>query len=452
MEDLIAEAARRSARYLGGLKEETCCPSGRGSRAPRRIRRPAAGGAACTGGGAGGARRARLARHRGHRRPALLRLRHRRHAAGGAGRQLAGRRLGPERGACRRHAPAGAALEEVAPALAGGPARAAAGGAARRSSPAPPWPTSPPWPPRGTRCSARSGWDVEARRPVRRAADHRGGGRGGPRQPFSRRWGCWASAASAWSVLPVDGQGRMRRRRPAPPCRADDRLRPGRQREHRRLRPGRRRSAPGARAAAPGCTWTAPSGCGRRRARTGPTCAAGLEPRRLLGDRRPQVAERALRQRPRLRARRRSTCRRPWPHAPPTCRRANAREPGHFTPELSRRARGVEVWAALRSLGRSGLADLIERNCRHAPALRGGPARGGLRVLNEVALNQVLVSFGDAERTRRVIAAIQQEGTCWCGGTVWQGRTAMRISVSSWATTGEDVERSLEAIIRVASG
>jgi glutamate/tyrosine decarboxylase-like PLP-dependent enzyme len=130
----------------------------------------------------------------------------------------------------------------------------------------------------------------------------------------------------------------------------------------------------------------------------------------------------------------------------------DTREPGHFTPELSRRARAVEVWAALRSLGRSGLADLIGRNCRHARRFAEGLTRAGYRVLNEVALNQVLVSFGDAERTRRVISAVQQEGTCWCGGTEWQGQAAMRISVSSWATSGEDVERSLQAIIRVASG
>jgi len=130
----------------------------------------------------------------------------------------------------------------------------------------------------------------------------------------------------------------------------------------------------------------------------------------------------------------------------------DAREPGHFTPELSRRARAVEVWAALRSLGRSGLADLIGRNCRYARRFAKGLTRAGYRVLNEVALNQVLVSFGDAARTRRVISAVQREGTCWCGGTEWQGRAAMRISVSSWRTTEEDVERSLQAIIRVASG
>jgi glutamate/tyrosine decarboxylase-like PLP-dependent enzyme len=130
----------------------------------------------------------------------------------------------------------------------------------------------------------------------------------------------------------------------------------------------------------------------------------------------------------------------------------DAREPSHFTPELSRRARGVEAWAALRSLGRSGLADLIERNCRYARRFADGLTAAGYDVLNEVVLNQVLVSFGDTERTRRVVAGVQADGTCWCGGTDWQGRAAMRISVSSWATTEEDVERSLRAIVRLASG
>jgi glutamate/tyrosine decarboxylase-like PLP-dependent enzyme len=127
------------------------------------------------------------------------------------------------------------------------------------------------------------------------------------------------------------------------------------------------------------------------------------------------------------------------------------RDPFEYTPEFSRRARGVEVWAALRSLGRAGLADLVERTCRHAARFADGLRAAGYAVLNEVALNQVLVSFGEAETTRRVIAALQAEGTCWCGGTVWQGRTAMRISVSSWATTDDDVERSLEAMLRVAA-
>ncbi len=127
-----------------------------------------------------------------------------------------------------------------------------------------------------------------------------------------------------------------------------------------------------------------------------------------------------------------------------------AREPEHFTPDFSRRARGIEVWAALRALGRRGVADLIARTCRHATRFADGLRAAGHEVLNDVVINQVLVSFGDAETTRRVVAALQAEGTCWVGSTVWQGRTAMRISVSSWATTDGDVERSLAAMIRVA--
>lgn len=130
---------------------------------------------------------------------------------------------------------------------------------------------------------------------------------------------------------------------------------------------------------------------------------------------------------------------------------ARTREPMHYTPEASRRARGVEVWAALRSLGREGLAELIERDCEHAARFAEGFRAAGYEVLNEVVLNQVLVSFGNEETTGNVIAGVQAEGTCWCGGTVWQGRPAMRVSVSSWATTEADVERSLEAILRVAS-
>ncbi len=127
------------------------------------------------------------------------------------------------------------------------------------------------------------------------------------------------------------------------------------------------------------------------------------------------------------------------------------REPCHYTPELSRRARGVDIWAAMLSLGRAGLSDLIERTCRHATRFAEGLAAAGYQILNEVVLNQVLVKFGDAETTRQVIAAIQEEGTCWCGGTVWQGQTAMRISVSSWATTEADVEQSLKAMLRIAA-
>jgi glutamate/tyrosine decarboxylase-like PLP-dependent enzyme len=129
---------------------------------------------------------------------------------------------------------------------------------------------------------------------------------------------------------------------------------------------------------------------------------------------------------------------------------APGREPDAFTPEMSRRARGIEVWAALASLGRSGLAHLVERTCRHARRFAEGLAEAGHEILNDVVLNQVLVRFGDDETTRRVVAALQEDGTCWCGGTVWQGRAAMRIAVSSWATTDEDVETSLAAMCRIA--
>jgi glutamate/tyrosine decarboxylase-like PLP-dependent enzyme len=127
------------------------------------------------------------------------------------------------------------------------------------------------------------------------------------------------------------------------------------------------------------------------------------------------------------------------------------RDPHLFVPEMSRRARAIEVWAALRSLGRRGLAAMIERNCRHAERFASELRKAGYQVLNDVVLNQVLVSFGAPEVTRRVIAAIQQDGTCWCGGTSWQGTIAMRISVSSWATSDADVEQSIAAIVRCAS-
>ena len=127
-----------------------------------------------------------------------------------------------------------------------------------------------------------------------------------------------------------------------------------------------------------------------------------------------------------------------------------SRDPHLFGPEMSRRARAIEVWAALASLGRRGVADLIERNCRQARRFAEGLSAAGWPILNDVVLNQVLVAFGSDERTRRVIQAIQDEGTCWCGGTVWQGRAAMRISVSSWATTDQDVEASLGAMLQVA--
>ena len=124
------------------------------------------------------------------------------------------------------------------------------------------------------------------------------------------------------------------------------------------------------------------------------------------------------------------------------------RDPHEFVPEESRRARAIPVYAALRSLGRERFAELVERNCRQARRFADALEAAGCQVLNDVVLNQVLVSFGAPDKTRRVIAAIQQDGTCWCGGTVWKGHTAMRISVSNWSTTDSDIELSIAAILR----
>jgi glutamate/tyrosine decarboxylase-like PLP-dependent enzyme len=125
-------------------------------------------------------------------------------------------------------------------------------------------------------------------------------------------------------------------------------------------------------------------------------------------------------------------------------------EPYNFSLQMSRRARGVEVWAALRTLGRSGLAELVERTCEHAQVFAKRLSDAGFEILNDVVLNQVLVAAGDDEETKRILSRIQQEGTSWFGGTHWHGRQAWRISVSSWATTSSDVEKSLDAILRTA--
>jgi glutamate/tyrosine decarboxylase-like PLP-dependent enzyme len=134
----------------------------------------------------------------------------------------------------------------------------------------------------------------------------------------------------------------------------------------------------------------------------------------------------------------------------PYLQTGNRREPNHHTPEASRRARGVELWAGLKSLGRKGLANLIETSCSHAQRFATGLREAGFDILNDVVINQVLVSFGSPEINLEIIRRIQQDGTCWCGGTLWKGRSAMRISVSSWATTEADVDLSRSAMIRIA--
>jgi len=126
------------------------------------------------------------------------------------------------------------------------------------------------------------------------------------------------------------------------------------------------------------------------------------------------------------------------------------RAPADFVPESSRRARGFATWAALRQLGRRGLADLVDRCCELAR--RFGEQLGaidGVEIGNDVTLNQVLVSFGSNGRTDQVIGAIQDDGTAWMGGTTWRGRRYMRISVSNWSTTERDVDATVEAIRRV---
>lgn len=123
-------------------------------------------------------------------------------------------------------------------------------------------------------------------------------------------------------------------------------------------------------------------------------------------------------------------------------------DPGFYTPELSRRARGVPTYAVLRHLGRAGVVDLIDRTVRLARLFARRLAEEGFEILNDVVLNQVLVSFGDAEETRRVVRAVAEEGVMFAGPTVWQGRTAMRISVSGYATTDDDIEESVRAILR----
>jgi len=132
------------------------------------------------------------------------------------------------------------------------------------------------------------------------------------------------------------------------------------------------------------------------------------------------------------------------------------RDPDAFAPEASRRARGLPIWAALRSLGRSGVTELVERCCRHARRFADALGNAdGVELLNEVVLNQALVRFpdpgGDHDgRTREVVRRIQDDGTLWVGGTTWHGMAAMRISVSNWSTTDQDVDRSVEAILRAA--
>jgi glutamate/tyrosine decarboxylase-like PLP-dependent enzyme len=152
-------------------------------------------------------------------------------------------------------------------------------------------------------------------------------------------------------------------------------------------------------------------------------------------------------------------CRHPDPHFASMTARAeylvveeDSREPLDWTPEFSRRARGFAVYAALRSLGRSGVAELVERSCRHARRLAAELARvQGAEIVNEVVLNQVLLRFESDERTAEILRAVQESGEAWMGGTTWDARAAIRVSVSNWQTSDEDVARTVAAFERAAA-
>jgi glutamate/tyrosine decarboxylase-like PLP-dependent enzyme len=128
--------------------------------------------------------------------------------------------------------------------------------------------------------------------------------------------------------------------------------------------------------------------------------------------------------------------------------RSDQRESWEYVFDSSRRARGFALYAAIRSLGRDGIRALVERCCALARRMADGLAAGGAEILNDVVLNQVLVRFGDDERTNRVIARVQEDGTAWMGGTSWHGKAAMRVSVSNWSTTEADADASVQALLR----
>jgi glutamate/tyrosine decarboxylase-like PLP-dependent enzyme len=123
---------------------------------------------------------------------------------------------------------------------------------------------------------------------------------------------------------------------------------------------------------------------------------------------------------------------------------------GDLTLDSSRRARGFATWAAIRQLGSTGISDIVERCCRLARRFADGLANGGAVIANDVVLNQVLAGFGDDTRTDAIIDAVQRDGTCWLGGTTWQGRRLIRISVSNATTTDNDIDRSIAAVLRCA--
>ena len=395
MDDLLRDAASAPPATSTASRPAPSRPRPRRSRGSSwagRCRRPDRSGRR-----GGAARRGRLAGDDGDRRRPLLRLRHRRRAAGRAGGELAGRRPGTRTPACtrprRRRRARGGRAAAGCWTCCGLPA----GLRRRRSSPARRWRNFTALAAARHAVLQRAGWDVEAdglfgAPPITVVV-------GDEAHPtLLKALGLLGLGRERVVRVPVDGQGRMRADALPPLAGPDDRLPAGRQREHRRVRSRWPRSARGARGRRLGARRRRLRPVGARPRRRAPTSSRGVGERRLLGDRRAQVAQRALRQRPRLRARPASAARGDGDHRRVPAAETAAREPSDYTPELSRRARGVEVWAALRSLGRAGLADLVERSCRHARALRRrARARPATRSSTTWCSTRCWSSFGDAD-------------------------------------------------------
>jgi glutamate/tyrosine decarboxylase-like PLP-dependent enzyme len=127
---------------------------------------------------------------------------------------------------------------------------------------------------------------------------------------------------------------------------------------------------------------------------------------------------------------------------------SDKRDNMNYTLDMSRRARGIELWAVLKSLGREGVEELVDRLCGHAVRFASGLEAAGFDILNEVVFNQVLVRCDTPDMTRKTLENIQHSSECWCGGTTWMGEPAIRISVCSWATTAADIDRSVRAFVQ----
>ena len=381
------------------------------------------------------------------RRAALLRLRHRRRAARGAGGGLADLGVGPERAhvgrLARRLGRRGGrrGLGAVAARAAGD---ASVGLRHRRAD-------------GQRRPASRSARDACSSAPA--GTSRRQGLIGAPpltvvaaqeahATVFSalRLLGLGRDAAASWprttqGAMEPDALARELGRRPG------DRLRAGGQRQHRRVRPAASRSRTRASSAARGCTSTARSACGRRRRRRTAHLTRGLERADSLGHRRPQVAQRPVRRRPGDRRATAPRTARRWRSAPRTSSPATQRDNYDYTPEASRRARGFALYAALRSLGRAGSPSSSSATARRPRASPSCCATAAPRSSTTSCSTRC-----SSPRRRARSRAIQADGTCWVGGTVWRGREAIRISVSNWATTDADVERSAAAILRALSG